>query len=87
MKEKTAKLVASFGKSAMDSGSTEAQIALITHRINDTLAPHFKKHVKDHHSKQGLLKLVGQRRRLLKYLKASNETSYNEVLVKLELRK
>ena len=87
LKEKTANIIKSFGKNAANTGSTEAQIALITHRINDTLAPHFQKHSKDHHSKTGLLKLVGQRRRLLNYLKAKNEASYNEVLAKLELRK
>ena len=85
-KEKVAKLVKAFGKSETNTGSTESQIAIITDRIN-TLHPHFQKHVKDNHSRLGLLKLVGQRRRLLNYLKAKNVASYNDVLAKLELRK
>jgi small subunit ribosomal protein S15 len=85
-KENTAKLVNTFGKSAANTGTTEVQIALITHRIN-TLNPHFQKHAKDHHSRLGLLKLVGQRRRLLNYLKAKDESKYAEVLKALELRK
>ncbi len=85
-KEKVAKLIKSFGKTETNTGSTESQIAIITDRIN-TLNPHFQKHVKDFHSRRGLLALVGKRRRLLNYLKAKNEASYNDVLVKLELRK
>jgi small subunit ribosomal protein S15 len=85
-KEKIASLVKAFGKSETNTGSTESQIALITNRIN-TLAPHFQMHKKDNHSRRGLLKLVGQRRRLLNYLKSRDEKGYNEILVKLELRK
>ena len=85
-KEKVANLIKTFGKSATNTGSTESQIAIITDRIN-TLNPHFQKHVKDFHSRRGLLALVGQRRRLLNYLKAKNEASYLDVLAKLELRK
>ena len=85
-KEKIASLVKTFGKSEKNTGSTESQIALITDRIN-TLAPHFQMHKKDNHSRRGLLKLVGQRRRLLNYLKTTNEKGYNEILVQLELRK
>ncbi len=85
-KEKTATIVKTFGKTDKNTGSTESQIALITDRIN-TLNPHFQTHVKDHHSRRGLLKLVGQRRRLLNYLKAKNESKYNEILGQLELRK
>ena len=86
LKEKTASIVKAFGTTEKNTGSTESQIALITNRIN-TLNPHFQTHAKDHHSRRGLLKLVGQRRRLLNYLKAKNEAGYNEILVKLELRK
>ncbi len=85
-KEKIAKIVKTFGKTETNTGSTEAQIALITDRIN-SLHPHFEQHKKDNHSRRGLLKLVGQRRKLLKYLKAKDETSYSQILAKLELRK
>ena len=86
VKEKKASIIKAFGKTETNTGSTESQIALITHRIN-TLAPHFAKNAKDNHSKQGLLALVGQRRKLLKYLKQRDENSYTQVLTKLELRK
>lgn len=85
-KEKTAKIVKAFGKSETNTGSTEAQIALITDRIN-SLHPHFEAHKKDNHSRRGLLKMVGQRRKLLKYLKAKDEAAYSQILTKLELRK
>jgi small subunit ribosomal protein S15 len=85
-KEKTAAIVKTFGKTDTNVGSTEVQIALITGRINE-LHPHFQKHAKDHHSRLGLLKLVGQRRRLLNYLKSKDEAKYAEVLKTLELRK
>lgn len=86
LKEKTANIVKTFGKTEKNTGSTETQIALITDRIN-TLNPHFQTHVKDNHSRRGLLKLVGQRRRLLNYLKDRNESKYHEILTQLELRK
>ena len=69
-----------------DTGSTSVQIALLTERIN-LLAAHFKSHKKDHHSRQGLLKLVSTRRRLLDYLKRKNEKAYHEIIKKLNLRK
>jgi small subunit ribosomal protein S15 len=86
IKEKKANLVKTFGQSVANSGTTEVQIALITDRIN-TLNPHFQEHSKDHASRLGLLKLVGQRRRLLNYLKSKDEARYTQVLSKLELRK
>jgi small subunit ribosomal protein S15 len=86
IKAKKANLVKTFGAANTNTGSTEVQIALITDRIN-TLNPHFQKHSKDHASRLGLLKLVGQRRRLLNYLKAKDEAKYATVLTKLELRK
>ena len=86
IKAKKATLVKKFGKSANDSGSTVVQIALLTDKITE-LAPHFQKHSKAHHSRLGLLKMVGQRRRLLNYLKKSDEKLYSETLTKLELRK
>ncbi len=69
-----------------DTGSPEVQIALLTYRIN-YLNDHLKLHKKDHHSRRGLLKMVGQRRRLLNYLKKSDIARYRAILVKLNLRK
>lgn len=69
-----------------DTGSPEVQIALLTDRIN-SLATHFEAHKKDHHSRRGLLKMVGQRRKLLDYLKKTDFASYQVVLKKLDLRK
>ncbi len=69
-----------------DSGSPEVQIALLTERIN-YLTEHFKTHKKDHHSRRGLLKLVGRRRRLLDYLKANKSDRYRSLIKELGLRK
>tara|TARA_B100001123_G_C15041925_1_gene919844 strand:+ start:245 stop:520 length:276 start_codon:yes stop_codon:yes gene_type:complete len=68
-----------------DTGSTEVQIALLTRRINE-LSDHLKKHRKDNHSRRGLLKLVAQRRKLIKYLQAASKKRYNEVAEKLGLK-
>jgi small subunit ribosomal protein S15 len=85
-KEAKMKIVKEFGKNGTDTGSTEVQIALLTKRIED-LTEHFKTHKKDHASRRGLLKMVGQRRRLLRYLKSNNLESYRELIGKLGLRK
>ena len=69
-----------------DTGSSFVQIAVLTERINN-LGGHFKSHVKDHHSRRGLLKLVSQRRKLLDYLKRENETAYHKLIDDLDLRK
>ncbi len=69
-----------------DTGSPEVQVAILTERINH-LTEHFKVHKKDHHSRRGLLKLVGQRRRLLNYLKKNELVKYQEVISLLKLRK
>jgi small subunit ribosomal protein S15 len=69
-----------------DRGSAPVQIALLTARIND-LTDHFRKHHKDHHSRRGLLKMVGQRRRLLEYMKKNDVTRYRELLEDLGLRR
>lgn len=69
-----------------DTGSPEVQIALLTDRIN-SLSAHFDKHKKDHHSRRGLLKMIGQRRKLLDYLKRTDFATYQKVLKKLDLRK
>ena len=80
------KIVAEFGKDANDTGSAEVQIALLTKRIED-LTDHFKEHKKDHASRRGLLKMVGQRRRLLRYLKKKDLDGYRALIGKLGLRK
>ncbi|RKX77584.1 MAG: 30S ribosomal protein S15 [Spirochaetes bacterium] len=85
-KDDKATIVADFGKDGKDSGSTEVQIALLTKRIED-LKSHFDDHKKDHASRRGLLKMVGQRRRLLRYLKRTNLEGYRALIAKLGLRK
>ncbi len=70
----------------VDTGSPEVQVALLTERINQ-LTEHFKSHAKDHHSRRGLLKIVGQRRRMLDYLKAKDPARYAKVVKELGLRK
>lgn len=85
-KEKKSETAKKFGKSAGDTGSAPVQIALLTERIKD-LSSHLKTNKKDHSSTRGLLKMVGQRRRLLAYLKKSDLGSYNTILKQLDLRK
>ena len=79
-------VVKEFGTTDKDTGSTEVQIALLTRRIED-LTGHFKSNPKDHNSRRGLLKMVGQRRKLLNYLKRRDIEKYREILEKLSLRK
>lgn len=83
--QKTA-IIAEYGKDANDTGSPEVQIALLTTRINE-LNEHLKVHQKDHHSRRGLLKMVGQRRRLLAYLKEKDIERYRSLIDRLGLRK
>jgi small subunit ribosomal protein S15 len=85
-KEKTEETVKTFGANEKDTGATAVQIALLTQRIEE-LTEHFKRHPKDTNSRRGLLKLVGQRRRLLAYLRKSNLTKYREIIERLNLRK
>jgi small subunit ribosomal protein S15 len=85
-KEQKAEIVTKFGKSGTDTGTPEVQIALLTARIND-LTPHFEKFKKDHHSRVGLLKMVGKRRRLLDYLQEKNIERYRKVIAELQIRK
>jgi len=85
-KDEKAQIVTSYGENAKDTGNTEVQIALLTRRIED-LTEHFKTHKKDHNSRRGLLKLVGQRRRLLRYLQNNELERYRELIAKLGLRK
>jgi small subunit ribosomal protein S15 len=86
VKQKKAEIVKKFARGANDTGSTEVQVALLTHHINE-LNDHFKLHPKDHHSRQGLLKLVGQRRRLLNYVRKTDQHRYVQLIQTLELRK
>jgi small subunit ribosomal protein S15 len=79
-------IVNKFGKNSSDTGSTEVQVALLTERIND-LTEHLRTHRKDHHSRRGLLMLVGQRRRLLDYYQRSNLEGYRSLIRELGLRR
>ena len=80
------KFGSAFGKGERDSGSAAVQIALLTHRING-LKEHFNTHIHDHHSNRGLLKMIGQRRSLLKYIQKKNSNKYKELINELGLRK
>jgi small subunit ribosomal protein S15 len=79
-------IIGEFQRAKGDTGSPEVQVALLTTRING-LTDHFKTHVKDHHSRRGLLKMVSQRRKLLDYLKRKDSAKYRQIITKLELRK
>lgn len=83
--EKKKEIIEKFGKDAKDSGSTEAQIALLTQRIRD-LTEHVKVHKKDNHSRHGLVKLVSQRKKLMKYLIKTNPESYTKLIKDLGIR-
>lgn len=85
-KEDRMELVKKFGTSESDSGKTEVQVAILTERIK-YLTEHFKTHKKDHHSRRGLLKLVGQRRRLLNYLSKKDLNRYRAVIKELGIRR
>ena len=85
-KERKAELIKEFGKSEKNSGSTEAQIAVLTERIND-LTEYLKVHIHDYHSKRGLQMMVGKRRSLLDYLKAKDVEAYRDLIAKLNIRK
>jgi len=84
--EKKTELIESYRVHASDTGSPEVQIAILSQRI-EGLTDHFKTHMKDHHSRRGLLKLVGKRRRLLDYLKTNSVERYKEVIQRLGIRK
>lgn len=79
-------LIAKFGKNPTDTGSTQVQIAILTTRINN-LKSHFEKHIHDYHSNRGLMKMIGQRRRLLKYFHNKNRDEYGKLIKELGLRK
>ena len=84
--EQTAQIVKDYAREPNDTGSAEVQIALLSERIND-LSDHFKKHIHDHHSRQGLLRMVSQRRKLLDYLKNKDVQRYRDLIGSLGLRK
>lgn len=84
-KERTAELMAEFGKNPQDSGSAEVQVAILSERIKN-LTEHLKEHPKDHHTRRGLLMLVGKRRRLLVYIKNRDVLEYRKLIKKLGIR-
>ena len=83
---KKADVIKSYAKKSGDTGSPEVQVALLSERING-LTDHFKSHVKDNHSRRGLLKLVSQRRQILDYLRRANEGRYKELIERLGIRR
>ena len=83
---KKADLIKTYAVKSGDTGSPEVQVALLSERIND-LTEHFKTHVKDNHSRRGLLKLVSQRRQILDYLRRTNEGRYKELIERLGIRR
>lgn len=85
-KARKAEIMRAYGLHGHDSGSSDVQIALLTERIND-ITEHLKSHGKDHHSRRGLLKLVGRRRRLLDYLQETDPERYRALIKRLNLRK
>jgi small subunit ribosomal protein S15 len=85
-KDRKTEVIGSYKTHNGDTGSPEVQVALLSERIN-YLTEHFKSHAKDHHSRRGLLKLVGQRRRLLDYLKRKDTDRYSDLIKRLGIRK
>lgn len=85
-KEKKAEIIKTYGRTPEDTGSPEVQVAILTARITE-LTEHLKSNPKDHHSRRGLFKMVGQRRGLLDYLKETDLESYRSLIEKLNIRK
>lgn len=85
-KEKKAEIIAQYGRKAGDTGSPEVQIAILTERITE-LTAHLQQNPKDHHSRRGMLKMIGQRRGLLSYLKSIDIERYRSLIERLGLRK
>ena len=85
-KEQREQVIRDYRTHDTDTGSADVQVALLTHRINE-LTGHFKTHLKDHHGRRGLLKMVGQRRRLLDYLKRHDADRYRQLIDRLGIRK
>ena len=86
-KEQKQEIVTKYGATEKDSGKPEVQVAILTKRINDLSAEHFNTHKKDNHSRRGLLKMVGKRRKLLRYLEKTNVERYRKIIKELEIRK
>jgi small subunit ribosomal protein S15 len=84
--ERKAEVIKTYAKKAGDTGSPEVQVAILSERINN-LTDHFKSHVKDNHSRRGLLKLVSQRRQLLDYIRRSDEARYKALIERLGIRR
>jgi small subunit ribosomal protein S15 len=80
-------IISKYGENPNDSGRPEVQIAILTKRINDLSAEHFATHKKDNHSRLGLLKMVGKRRRLLRYLENKDIERYRKIIKELQIRK
>lgn len=85
-KDEKLEIIKKYGKNEKDSGTAEVQIAILTKRIND-LTSHFSDHKKDHHSRRGLMMMVGKRRRLLDYLAAKDIQRYRSIIKELNIRK
>lgn len=85
-RERKEEIVSTYRTHGADTGSPEVQIAILSEKIN-YLTEHFKVHAKDHHSRRGLLRMVGKRRRLLDYLKVKDNTRYRDVIERLGIRK
>ena len=86
VKEQKAEIVGKFGKNSTDTGAPEVQVALLTARIND-LTEHLRTHSKDHHSRRGLLMMVGKRRRMLNYVRSRDLEGYRTLIAELGLRR
>lgn len=86
-KEQKLELITKYGNSDKDSGKPEVQVAILTRRINDLSTEHLNIFKKDHHSRRGLLKMVGKRRKLLRYLEKSDVERYRKIIKELDIRK
>jgi small subunit ribosomal protein S15 len=86
-REQKKEIISKYGSDEKDSGKPEVQVAILTRRINDLQAEHFSSHKKDHHSRMGLLKMVGKRRRLLRYLENKDVERYRKLIKELQIRK
>jgi small subunit ribosomal protein S15 len=86
-KEQKQELVKKHGGSEKNSGKPEVQVAILTNRINQLASDHFSAHNKDHHSRRGLLMMVGKRRKLLKYLEKNDIARYRSIIKELDIRK
>lgn len=86
-KEQKQEIITKYGNSEKDSGKPEVQVAILTRRINELSAEHFSTHKKDNHSRRGLLKMVGKRRKLLRYLENKDVQRYRKIIKELDIRK